>query len=104
MAERKKLTHPRSEACHSTQGKDPSSGARRRKRVSSGCGRDSPDSSRVESGVSGNYGLSFTRNVKGASLTVKVHNKKYENGKRKTLIGKGRYVAKIVDQQIIKLS
>lgn len=33
-----------------------------------------------------------------------VHNKKYENGKRKTLIGKGRYVAKIVDQQIIKLS
>ena len=50
------------------------------------------------------YGLSFTRNVKGASLTVKVHNKKYENGKRKTLIGKGRYVAKIVDQQIIKLS
>ena len=31
-----------------TQGKDPSSGARRRKRGSSGCGRDSRASSRVE--------------------------------------------------------
>ena len=50
------------------------------------------------------YGFSFTRNVKGASLTVKVHNKKYENYKRKNLIGKGRYAVKIVDQLLIKLS
>ena len=38
-----------------TQGKDPSSRARRRKRVSSGCWRDSRDSSRVEMGMSGNF-------------------------------------------------
>ena len=36
-----------------TQGKDPSSRARRRKRGSSGCGRDSRASSRVETGMSG---------------------------------------------------
>ena len=38
-----------------TPGKDPSSGARRRKRGSSGCGRDSHASSRVETGMSGNF-------------------------------------------------
>ena len=38
-----------------TQGKDPSSRARRRKRGSSGCGRDSRPSSRVETGMSGNF-------------------------------------------------
>ena len=38
-----------------TQGKDPSSRARRRKLGSSGCGRDSRASSRVESGMSGNF-------------------------------------------------
>ena len=37
------------------QGKDPSSRARRRKRGSSGCGRDSRASSRVETGMSGNF-------------------------------------------------
>ena len=37
-----------------TQGKDPSSLARRRKRGSSECGRDSRASSRVETGMSGN--------------------------------------------------
>ena len=36
-----------------TQGKDPSSRARRRKRGSSGCGQDSRASSRVETGMSG---------------------------------------------------
>ena len=36
-----------------TQRKDPSSRARRRKRGSSGCGRDSRASSRVETGISG---------------------------------------------------
>ena len=46
-----------------TQGKDPSSRARRRKRGSSGCGRDSRASSRVKSGVSGNI-LSCTKGVK----------------------------------------
>ena len=38
-----------------TQGKDPSSRVRRRKRVSSGCGRDSSASSCVETGMSGNF-------------------------------------------------
>ena len=38
-----------------TQGKDPSSRARRRKRGSSACGRDSRASSRVETGMSGNF-------------------------------------------------
>ena len=38
-----------------TQGKDPSSRARRRKRVSSGCGRDSRAFSRVETGMSANF-------------------------------------------------
>ena len=38
-----------------TQGKDPSSRARRRTRGSSGCGRDSRASSPVETGMSGNF-------------------------------------------------
>ena len=38
-----------------TQGKDPSSRTRRRKRGSSGCGRDSRASSRVETVMSGNF-------------------------------------------------
>ena len=46
-----------------TQGKDPSSRARRRKRGSSGCGRDSRASSRVETGMSGNI-LSCSKGVK----------------------------------------
>ena len=46
-----------------TQGKDPSSRARRRKRGSSGCGRDSRASSRVESAMSGNF-LSCRKGVK----------------------------------------
>ena len=46
-----------------TQGKDHSSRARRRKRGSSGCERDSRDSSRVETGMSGNF-LSFSQGVK----------------------------------------
>ena len=46
-----------------TQGKDPSSGARRRKRCSSGCGRVSRASSRVETGMSGNF-LSCSKGVK----------------------------------------
>ena len=46
-----------------TQGKDPSSGSIRRKRGSSGCGRDSRASSRVESGMLGNF-LSCNKGVK----------------------------------------
>ena len=46
-----------------TQGKDPSSRARRRTRGSSGCGRDSRASSRVETGMSGNF-LSCSKGVK----------------------------------------
>ena len=46
-----------------TQGKDPSSRARRQKRGSSGCGRDSRASSRVETGMSGNF-LSCSKGVK----------------------------------------
>ena len=45
-----------------TQGKDPSSRARRRKRGSSGCERDSPASSQVETGMSGNF-LSCSKGV-----------------------------------------
>ena len=47
----------------STQGKDPSSRARRRKRDSCGCGRDSCASSRVGTGMSGNF-LSCSKGVK----------------------------------------
>ena len=46
-----------------TQGKDPSSQARRRKQGSSRCGRDSRASSRVETGTSG-YFLSCSKGVK----------------------------------------
>ena len=46
-----------------TQGKDASSQARRRKRGSSGCGRDSRVSSRVETGMSGNF-LSCSKGLK----------------------------------------
>ena len=46
-----------------THGKDPSSRARRQKRVSSGCGRDSRASSRVETGLSGKF-LSCSKGVK----------------------------------------
>ena len=46
-----------------TQGKDPSSRARMLKRGSSGCGRDSRASSRVETGMSGNF-LSCSKGVK----------------------------------------
>ena len=45
------------------QGKDPSSRARRRKRGSFGFWRDSRASSRVETGMSGNF-LSFSKGVK----------------------------------------
>ena len=46
-----------------TQGKDPSSRAWRRKRGSSGCGRDSRAPSRVKTGTSGNF-LSCSKGVK----------------------------------------
>ena len=45
------------------QGKDPSSRATRWKRGSSGCGRDTRVSSRVETGMSGNF-LSCSKGVK----------------------------------------
>ena len=46
-----------------TQGTDPTSRAWRQKRGSSGCGRDSRASSRVETGMSGNF-LSCSKGVK----------------------------------------
>ena len=46
-----------------TQGKDPSPRDRKRKRGSSGSGRYSPVSSRVETGMSGNF-LSCSKGVK----------------------------------------
>ena len=46
-----------------TDGKDPSSRARRRKRGSSECGRESHASSRVETGMSGNF-LRCSKGVK----------------------------------------
>ena len=45
------------------EGKDPSSPAMRRKRGSSGCAQDSRASSRVETGMSGNF-LSCSKGVK----------------------------------------
>ena len=47
-----------------TKGKDPSSRAMRLKRGSSGCGRDSRASFRVETGMFGNF-LSCSNGVKG---------------------------------------
>ena len=46
-----------------TQGKDPSSRAKRRTRGSSGCGENSHASSLVETGMSGNF-LSYSKGVK----------------------------------------
>ena len=46
-----------------TQGKDPSSRSRRRKRRSSGCWQDSRASSRVKTGMSGNF-LSCSKGVR----------------------------------------
>ena len=46
-----------------TQGKNPTSRGRRRKRGSSECGRDSRASSRLETGMSGNF-LSCSKGVK----------------------------------------
>ena len=54
-----------------TQGKDPSSRARRLKRGSSGCGRDSRASSRVETGMSGNF-LSCSKGVKDPLVVPEV--------------------------------
>ena len=57
------MRRERREFFPTTQGKDPSSRARRRKRGSSGCGRASRASSRVETGMSGNF-LSCSKGVK----------------------------------------
>ena len=57
------MRRERREFFPTTQGKDPSSRARRRKPGSSGCGRDSRASSRVETGMSGNF-LSCSKGVK----------------------------------------
>ena len=54
-----------------TQGKDPSSGSIRRKRGSSGCGRDSRASSRVETDMSGNL-LSCSKGVKDPLVVSEV--------------------------------
>ena len=54
-----------------TKGKDPSSRARRLKRGSSGCGRDSRASSGVESGMSGNF-LSCSKGVKDPLVVPEV--------------------------------
>ena len=54
-----------------TQGKDHSSRARRRKQGSSGCGRDSRASSRVETGMSGNF-LSCSKGVNDPSEVPEV--------------------------------
>ena len=58
------MRRKRREFFPTTQGKDPSSRARRRKRGSSGCWRNSCASSRVETGMSGNF-LSCSKGVKG---------------------------------------
>ena len=58
------MRRERREFFPTTQGKDPSSRARRRKRGSSGCWRNSCASSRVETGISGNF-LSCSKGVTG---------------------------------------
>ena len=57
------MRRERQEFFPNTQGKNPSSQTRRRKRGSSGCGRDSRASSRVEMGMWGNF-LSCSKGVK----------------------------------------
>ena len=57
------MRQERREFFPTTQGKDPSSRTRMRKRGSSVCGRDSCASSRVETGMSGNF-LSCSKGVK----------------------------------------
>ena len=52
-------------------GKDPSSRAMRRKRGSSGCAEDSRASSRVETGMSGNF-LSCSKGVKDPLVVPEV--------------------------------
>ena len=54
-----------------TQGKDPSSRARTRKQGSSGCGRDSRASSRVETGMSGIF-LNCSKGVKDPMVVPEV--------------------------------
>ena len=54
-----------------TLGKDPSSRSRRRKRGSSGCGRNARASSRVETGMSWNF-LSCSKGVKAPSEVPEV--------------------------------
>ena len=57
------MRRERRESFSTTQGKDPSSRAGRRKRGSSGCGQNSRASSRVDTGMSGNF-LSCNKGVK----------------------------------------
>ena len=57
------MRRARRDSFPNTQGKDPPCRARRRKRGSSGCGRVSRASSRVETGMSGNF-LSCSNGVK----------------------------------------
>ena len=57
------MRRERGDSFPNTQGKDPPCRARRRKRGSSGCGRVSRASSRVETGMSGNF-LSCSNGVK----------------------------------------
>ena len=65
-----------------TQGKDPSSRARRRKRGSSGCGRDSRASSRVQTGMSGNF-LSCKKGLKDPLEFPEVRLNIFETPQRK---------------------
>ena len=65
-----------------TQGKDPSPRARSRKRGSSGCGRNSRASTRVETGMSGNF-LSYSNGVKNPSEVPEVRCISIETPERK---------------------
>ena len=65
-----------------TQGKDPSSRARRRKRDSSGCGPESRASSRVETGMLGNF-LSCSKGVKDPLEVPEVRVNSLETPQRK---------------------
>ena len=73
-----------------TQGKDPSSRARRRKRGSSGCGWDSRASPPVETGMSGNF-LSCSKGGKDHLVVAEVRSDYPETPQQKGphLAGRG---------------
>ena len=84
-----------------TQGKDPSSWARRWKRGSSGCGRVSRASSRVETGMSGNF-WSCRKGVKDASDVPEVRCEEPRDTSAEIGLSSPR-VENLLDFQVLRL-